>query len=464
MKIYNWRRIGFVVFIILLIGIVTSTVAQETLKFGIEEGDSWILQYEIISGPAENESAWEYSYANETITFLNLTNNILYLNISSIYTYTQGDETFTYNYTEVYEYNLTDIVEFLNKTVMEGYFPYLLPINWTLIQDTLQELYQKVNKDVTLEFDEIQRDNITGKPVDVIVISIQKNSTYTFGNTTEVIKTYAKAKYGKKTGVILMGEFKEDIEYYEDSEKVDSYIFIKRFWIFNSTFTFWEPEEIVEEVEEVELTPKTVVTSASSAAAGAASAAVAIAVSSVGGVVAPTAAVPTDQAVSGAEEVRSKFSWKYLKYLWKLRKLKRKKKKEEIPPPKNTIPLTLSLAIIGALTGAGTAAIAFGFPVPSAILLTLVTVVVGFTLAEAGLSLFVRRYFFFKIRLIQWGKKEKLSLLTILATGLYGVISAFVSAVLLTKVIVALTVFITVPTAIVAYITLEELTLMLSAK
>lgn len=451
--------------ILIPLNIIVSTTAQETLEFGIKEGDSWTLQYEMISGPAENESAWVYSYANETITFLNFTNNVLYLNVSMFYTDVHGEETFTYNYTELFEYNLTDIAGFLNETVMRGYFPYILPINWALIQETLQELYQTVERNMTFEFNEIQRDNVNGKPVDVIVILIQENTTYTFTydniTSTEVIRTYAEAKYGKKTGILLTGEFREEVEYYEDSEKIESYIYIQRFWIFNSTFTYWESEEI----EEAELTPQTVATSASSAAAGIASAAVAVTVSSVSGVVAPTAAtVPTSQVVSGAEEVRSKFSWKYLKYLWKLRKLKRKKKKEEIPPPKNTVPMTLALAIIGAITGVGVATMAFGFSVPLAILVTLVTVVTGFTLAEAGLSLFVRRYYFFRMLPIQWGKKEKLSLLIILATGLYGVMSALVSAILLIKVIAALAVFIVVPTAIVAYITVEELTIMQSAQ
>lgn len=93
--------------------------------------------------------------------------------------------------------------------------------------------------------------------------------------------------------------------------------------------------------------------------------------------------------IPGVEETRSKFSWKYLKYLWKLRKLKRKKKKEEIHPPKNSILITLTLAAIGVMTGVEITAIAFGFPAPINILVMLVTVVTGFILAEAGLSFFV---------------------------------------------------------------------------
>ncbi|MHA1722225.1 MAG: hypothetical protein ACTSXW_04010, partial [Candidatus Baldrarchaeia archaeon] len=135
-----------------------------------------------------------------------------------------------------------------------------------------------------------------------------------------------------------------------------------------------------------------------------------------------------------------------------------------IPPPNNTIKMTLALAVIGAATGSGAVAIAYGLSAPLALFIMAVTAIVGFTLAEAGLSLFIRRYVFFKARSLRWGKKEKLSLLIILVTGLYGAVTSFISATLLVKAVTALVTSAVIPTGVIAYFTVEEVTVMMSAE
>jgi len=453
---------------------ILPTSAQETLTFGVEEGATWTLRRETIS-------EWESGISNETIVFLNVTGNVIYLNFSVFAEYTHQNETFQYNYTEVYTYNLTDFTKFLNETIMEGEFPYILPVNWSLIENTLQQL-NRTGKTTIVYFKEAPKDYIGNKPVDVIFITVEINKTesYTSGNTnyTDIWTTSVKGKYGKKTGILLEENYFYEYYYYKNNNLTEYYNFTETLWITNSSFTYWEtevPEQPSENETFPEITATTVATSTSGAISGIISATAAVAASagvsgvsttvttSVGQVAAPSL-VPGEEATKGFESARSKFSWKYLKYLLNLRKLKRKKKKEAIPPPKNTIKMPIASAIIGAITGPGAAAIAYGLSAPLTLLVMLVTAVIGFTLAEAGLSLFIRRYVFYRVRSIQWGKKEKLSLLITLITGLYGVVTSFISAALLAKAAAALVTSAVIPTGIIAYFTAEEVTMMTSTE
>jgi len=382
---------------------------------------------------------------------------------------------------------------------MIGELPYILPVNWSLIENILQQLNQ-TSKTTTVYFKEVSEDYIGDKLVDIIFIAVEINKTdsYTSGNTnyTDMWITSVKGKYGRKTGVLLEENYFYEYYYYVNSTLQEYYNITEKLWITNSSFTYWEevteqpseeqpsenettPEQPTEQPSEnetfPEITTTTIATSTSGAISGIISATTAVVAAagvsrvsttvttSVGQAVAPSL-VPGEEAASEFESVRSKFSWKYLKYLLKLRKLKRKKKKEEIPPPKNTIKMTIALAIIGAVTGSGAAAIAYGLSAPLTLLVMLVTAIIGFTLAEAGLSLFIRRYVFYKVRSIQWGKKEKLSLLIILITGLYGAVTSFISAALLAKVAAALVTSAVIPTGIIAYFTAEEVTMMMSAE
>ena len=473
----TWLAIS-VVFLFLLA--LVSVSAQETLNFGVEEGATWTLHREYVS-------EWETGVSNETIVFLNATENIVYLNTTVFGEFFQQEQnkTYTYNSTEIQKYNLTDFVEFLNDTVMMGEFPYILPINWSLIESILQQLNQ-TNKDAEVYFREISREYIGDKPVDVISIVLKLNETYKFtaGNTNYTDKSFTnvEGKYSKKTGILLEENYYYEYYLYNDSTLVETYNITERTWITNSSFIYWEtelpgqPSEQPSENETIpEITATTIATSTTGAISGAVSAATAViatvgvggvattATASVGQAVAPSL-VAGEQAPPEFESIRSKFSWKYLKYLLKLRKLRRKKKKEEIPPPKNTIKMTVALAIIGAATGFGAAAIAYGLSAPLALSVMVVTAIVGFTLAEAGLSLFIRKYVFFKVRSIKWGKKEKLSLLIILITGLYGVVTSFISTTLMIKAITALATSAIIPTGIIAYFTAEEVTMMTSTE
>jgi len=471
----NIVKIWFAISItLILLLFILPTSAQETLTFGVEEGATWTLHRETIS-------EWESGISNETIIFLNVTGNVIYLNFSVFAEYTHQNETFQYNYTEVYTYNLTDFTKFLNETIMEGEFPYILPVNWSLIENTLQQL-NRTGKTTIVYFKEVPKDYIGDKPVDIIFITVEINKTesYTSDNTnyTHMSLINVKGKYGKKTGILLEEDYFYEYYYYKNNSLTEYYNSTETLWITNSSFTYWETE-VTEQPSEnetfPEITATTVATSTSGAISGIISATAAVATAagvsgvsttvttSVGQAAAPSL-VPGEEATKGFESARSKFSWKYLKYLLKLRKLKRKKKKEEIPPPKNTIKMTIALAIIGAITGSGAAAIAYGLSAPLTLLVMLVTAVIGFTLAEAGLSLFIRRYVFYRVRSIQWGKKEKLSLLIILITGLYGVVTSFISAALLAKAAAALVTSAVIPTGIIAYFTAEEVTTMMSAE
>ena len=467
-----------VVFLLLLT--LTTVSTQETLNFGVEQGATWTLHHEFVS-------EWETEISNETIFFLNVTENIVYLN-TTVFSKSleQGqNKTYTYNYTRIQIYNLTDFVEFLNSTVMIGEFPYILPINWSLIENILQQL-NKTNKDAVVYFKQISREYIGDKPVDIISIVLKMNETYmlTVGGTNYTHKSFTdvEGKYSKKTGILLEENYYYEHHFYNDSSLVETYNITERVWITNSSFTYWETE-IPEQPEQLEqpsenetvpeITTTTILTSTTGAISGVISAATAViatvgvsgvaTTTSVGQAVVPSLAT-SEQASPEFESVKSKFSWKYLKYLLKLRKLRRKKKKEEIPPPNNTIKMTLALAVIGAATGSGAVAIAYGLSAPLALFIMAVTAIVGFTLAEAGLSLFIRRYVFFKARSLRWGKKEKLSLLIILVTGLYGAVTSFISATLLVKAVTALVTSAVIPTGIIAYFTVEEVTVMMSAE
>ncbi len=501
----NTVKIWFAISItLMLLLFILPTSAQETLTFGVEEGATWTLHRETVSAwESEGETGRETDISNMTIIFLNVTGNTIYLNRSvfgeTTYQYQWQNKTDTYNYTEaeVYTYNLTDFTKFLNETIMteeppyiSSKFPCILPINWSLIENILKQL-NETNKDAVVYFKEISREYIGDKPVDIIFITVEMNKTesYTSDNTnyTYMSLMNVKGKYGKKTGILLEENCFYEHYYYVNNSLIEYYNLTETLWITNSSFTYWEtevaeqpsenetaPEQPTENETFPEITATTVATSTSGAISGIISATAAVATAagvsgvstvttSVGQVAAPSL-VPGEEATKGFESARNKFSWKYLKYLLKLRKLKRKKKKEEIPPPKNTIKMTIALAIIGAITGSGAAAIAYGLSAPLTLLVMLVTAVIGFTLAEAGLSLFIRRYVFYKVRSIQWGKKEKLSLLIILIAGLYGVVTSFISAALLAKVAAALVTSAVIPTGIIAYFTAEEVTMMMSAE
>ncbi|MHA1581486.1 MAG: hypothetical protein ACTSYM_03140 [Candidatus Baldrarchaeia archaeon] len=487
----NTVKIWFAISItLMLLLFILPTSAQKTLTFGVEEGATWTLHHETVSAwESEGEAGRETDISNKTIIFLNVTGNTIYLNHSvfreSTYQGKNETETYAYNYTEVYTYNLTDLTKFLNETIMTVEFPYILPVNWSLIENTLQQLNQ-TSKTATVYFKEVPEDYIGDKPVDVIFIAVEINETdsYTSDNTnyTYISITSVEGKYGRKTGILLEENYFSEHYSYEDSTLIEYYNMTGKLWITNSSFTYWE--EVTEQPSEEqssenetfpEITSTTIATSTSGAISGIISATIAVVATtgvsgvsttvttSVGQAVAPSL-VPSEEATKGFESARSRFSWKYLKYLLKLRKLKRKKKKEEIPPPKNTIKMTIALAIIGAITGSGAAAIAYGLSAPLTLLVMLVTAVVGFTLAEAGLSLFTRRYVFYRVRSIQWGKKEKLSLLITLITGLYGVVTSFISAALLAKVVASLVTVAVIPTGIIAYFTAEEIAMMTSAE
>jgi len=483
----NTVKIWFAISItLMLLLFILPTSAQETLTFGVEEGATWTLHHEAVSvWESEWEAGRETDISNMTIIFLNVTGNTIYLNHSvfgeSTYQGKNETETYAYNHTEVYTYNLTDFTKFLNEKIMTGEFPYILPVNWSLIENTLQQL-NRTDKTTIVYFKEVPKDYIGDKPVDIIFITVEINKTesYTSDNTnyTHMTLINIKGKYGKKTGILLEENYFYEHCYYENNSLTEYYNSTETLWITNSSFTYWETE-VTEQPSEnetfPEITATTVATSTSGAISGIISATAAVATAagvsgvsttvttSVGQAAAPSL-VPGEEATKGFESARSKFSWKYLKYLLKLRKLKRKKKKEEIPPPKNTIKMTIALAIIGAITGSGAAAIAYGLSAPLTLLVMLVTAVIGFTLAEAGLSLFIRRYVFYRVRSIQWGKKEKLSLLIILITGLYGVVTSFISATLLAKAAAALVTSAVIPTGIIAYFTAEEVTMMMSAE
>lgn len=496
----NTVKIWFAISVtLILLLFILPTSAQETLTFGVEEGATWTLHRETVSAwESEWETGRKTDISNMTIIFLNVTGNTIYLNCSvfgeTTYQYQWQNETETYNYTEaeVYTYNLTDFTKFLNETIMTeeppyilSKFPCILPINWSLIENILKQL-NETNKDAVVYFKEISREYIGEKPVDIIFIAVEINKTksYTIDNTnyTDMSFINVKGKYSRKTGILLEENYFYEYYSYENNSLTWYDNFTETLWITNSSFTYWEteiPEQPSEQPSEnktfPEITATTVATSTSGAISGIVSATAAVATAagvsgvsttvtaSVGQAAAPSL-VPGEEAAKGFESARSKFSWKYLKYLLKLRKLKRKKKKEEIPPPKNTIKMTIALAIIGAITGSGAAAIAYGLSAPLTLLVMLVTAVVGFTLAEAGLSLFIRRYVFYRVRSIQWGKKEKLSLLIILITGLYGVVTSFISAALLAKVIASLVTVAVIPTGIIAYFTAEEITMMTSTE
>jgi len=468
---YSLRKLMALIFLVSLLMLIPRSAAQENLVFGVDVGSKWALHFESsykttwLNETGGYEISVENSLSNESIVFLNFTENILYLNVTKFEVfYVEEEYTENFTSTNVLVYNLTDLKSFLNKTLSGDYptLPYILPINWTEVETYLSEINGTAN--AIVRYSVIPMDEVRGKTVDVFSIKVEINDSdsYVFGNTnyTMLWKETLEGKYGTRTGVLLEGIYSSIEYYYENTTLIEAYNSTTVFWILNSSFTYWEAE-----VQEGP-TMTTIAASVSGAASGAFSATFAllsstIGTSSLGGAVATTG---LGGSVSGAAtgtqpstefpSFKDKLSWKYLKYLWKLRKLKRKKEKKEIP--KNSTSFTVTLALIGAITGVGSAILSYGLPTYTNVLLTLSVAAAGFALAEAGLSLFLRRYYFFRRFSVQLNRREWVSLGLILASAIYGILSTLLSAATLVN-FPSLTIFLTVPTAIVGYVTAEEI-------
>jgi len=181
----------------------------------------------------------------------------------------------------------------------------------------------------------------------------------------------------------------------------------------------------------VEPTTTTTTTIASGAVAGVAAAGVSMATAGISAAVgaAPTAAAaaaPT--AVSGvptpppAQEARPGVFSKVLsgiKYA-----LGKRKRRKVLKPPRNSIKLTLGLVVLSAAFATGSLLLAGARLELGSIPASIYTSAIGFTLALAGISLFVRRLSFYREFGIKIDAREKAYLALTLVLGLWGAASS----------------------------------------
>ena len=190
-------------------------------------------------------------------------------------------------------------------------------------------------------------------------------------------------------------------------------------------------ELLIHVAKVVEPTTTTTTTIASGAVAGVAAAGISMATAGISAAVgaAPTAAAaaaPT--AVSGvpmpppAQEARPGVLSKVLsgiKYA-----LGKRKRRRVLKPPKNSIKLTLGLVVLSAAFATGSLLLAGAKLELGNIPASIYTSAIGFTLALAGISLFVRRLSFYREFGIKIDAREKAYLALTLVLGLWGAASS----------------------------------------
>ena len=181
----------------------------------------------------------------------------------------------------------------------------------------------------------------------------------------------------------------------------------------------------------VEPTTTTATTIASGAVAGVAAAGISMAtagISAAAGAAPTAAAAAAPTAVSGvptpppAQEARPGVVSKVLsgvKYA-----LGRRKRRRVLRPPRNSIKLTLGLIVLSAAFATGSLLLAGARLELGSIPTSIYTSAIGFTLALAGISLFVRRLSFYREFGIEIDAREKAYLALTLILGLWGAASS----------------------------------------
>ncbi len=426
----------FAISIIVLIAVTpTSMAAYQSVSIGVSKGDIW----SVTCREFFEEGNWTYTY---TYSVLNVNATSVWLNVS--YKYEQEGEAGYYDKV----YNFSEIGYLLEWSLLEGEPLPLLPINWSLVNETLESLIGNFEEqNITINMYET-KELLGDKYVTEILFEMHKNAT------NEIV--HAVMKYSKHTGIIL--NFQKTASYLHD----DTWYNYTIIWSLNpdlTTIHFWD-FKYVESVK-----TSTAVATTTGSIAGAVAGIASVAVSSLSSTVAatPSAVATPSIPVTSSETAgygERKPSLRYLKYLSKLRKLIRRKKKTEIKPPTNSIPFTILCAAMGALAGGASILL-----VPSTVfgtvpLISIISASAGFALAGAGISLFVRRYVFFKRKSLLLSKREKIMLLSILIGGIYGATACPLSLLSILQAAVPVIIPITAPLALIVpytYISLQEI-------
>ena len=174
--------------------------------------------------------------------------------------------------------------------------------------------------------------------------------------------------------------------------------------------------------EAVQPTPATTTAITTGAVAGAISAGVSVATAGISaGAAAATAAAPVVAPVSAAPTERPSF---FSKVLSGIKYLLGKRKKKRVEPPRNSLKMTLGLVILAAIFAAIPLFLVKRSFELASIPVAAFTSSIGFTLALAGLSLFVRRVKFYRDFGVKIDAREKGYLALTLILGLWGAFSS----------------------------------------
>lgn len=416
---------AFLVFSLVLFALTPiSFCGAENLGFGVSEGDQWaLLQY------------YQFQEQNETAQVvyrvINVSDASVWLNQTYVYETEEGTSYFS----EVFVYNFSKLEELLNNTLTWGEILPLLPTAWEYVRGIVRSLDEElVNVSARVYSD---GETIGGHYTTEVVLEVLTNTTYE--------ARHVVLMYSERTGILL--GYRMFISYHGGEYNYSSWSALLPE---NTTVEYWDVMEYVENVE-----PAAAATSASGVIAGTLSAAAAMTVSyaSTTAVGTATTTAPSVTGEITAPEQR-RFSWKYLKHVLKLRKLVKRRKKEEGPrPPTNSIPFTVGCAAVGAGSGLIATHMVPGIVFGLNPLLSIIAASSGLALAGAGISLFIRRWKFYKRYKMRVGKKEKFSLLSALAGGMYGAVACPLSLAMVLKAISAVVVPVLIPAAFLAIYT-----------